>query len=454
MICDDSQGRHPTWDSALLFYQLSCALDQRREQIRIVVRDLILLHRSNPFQPHPRINRRLRQRIQLPAGIPVELHEHQVPEFNVAPAIAAKRAVCMTLVAGRHAHVVVNLAAGTAGTGVAHLPEIIFRAELVDAIFRHTLAKPQVVGLGIARNSVFALKDRDVELLFLNPKPLRRSNQLPRVGDGVFLEVVAKGKISQHLEKRVMAIGEAYVFQIVVLASGAHAFLRGRRPRVVALFEAEDNVPELVHAGVGEKQRRVVGWDERRGVHLAVSLLNEEVEELAANFGACEHGRLILNEGKPSPQGHRGTQRKRRRRRSSTARTVRCRHFDALVRGQIYFATSSVFSAPFFTSFFTALAPFFTSVPVSVAAVFVASAVLSAASSVASPVFTAAFLVACAVFLAAAAVASAVLSAAFSVASAVFTAAFLVACAVFLAAASVASSVLSAAFSVASPVFQ
>src|ERR1019366_312957 len=72
-------------------------------------------------------------------------------------------------------------------------------------------------------------------------------------------------------------------------------------------------------------------------------------------------------------RGHRRTPRKTRRRRRSVAHTARSRHFDAVVRKQIYFATSSVFSAPFFTSFFTALAPFFTSVPVSVAAVFVAS---------------------------------------------------------------------------------
>src|SRR6202790_4875718 len=68
---------------------------------------------------------------------------------------------------------------------------------------------------------------------------------------------------------------------------------------------------------------------------------------------------------------------------------------------RIYFAMSSVFSAPFFTPWPTALAPFFTPWPVFLAAVSVASPVLSAAFSVASPVFTAAFLVACPVSLAA-----------------------------------------------------
>jgi hypothetical protein len=133
------------------------------------------------------------------------------------------------------------------------------------------------------------LKDGDVELRFIDPKPLWRSNQLPGVSDGVLLEVVAKGEISQHLEKRVVTIGEAYVFKIVVLAARTHAFLRGRRARVVAFLEAEEDVLELVHAGIGKEKRRVVRRDERRGVHLAVSLLDEEVEKLAANFGACGH---------------------------------------------------------------------------------------------------------------------------------------------------------------------
>src|ERR1039458_4512496 len=92
--------------------------------------------------------------------------------------------------------------------------------------------------------------------------------------------------------------------------------------------------------------------------------------------------------------------------------------------GFTYFATSSVFSAPFLTPWPTALVPFFTPFPVSLAAVLVASPVLSAAFSVAlpvslaavpvaSPVFTAAFLVACPVVTAAFLVALPVSSAAF-----------------------------------------
>ena len=116
-------------------------------------------------------------------------------------------------------------------------------------------------------------------------EPLRRSHQFPRVGDGFLLEVVAEAEIAQHLEEGVVAIGEADVLQIVVLAAGAHAFLRGGGARVVALLDAEEDVLELVHAGVGEQQRGIVGRHQRRGVHDLVSVLLEIAQEHGTNFG-------------------------------------------------------------------------------------------------------------------------------------------------------------------------
>ncbi len=122
--------------------QFGRACDQRREQIRIVIRNHALQHRRHPLQAHAGIDRRLGQRIQLAAGIAVELHEDEVPQLNIASAVAAKLAIRVALVGRRHAHVVVDLAAGTAGAGVAHLPEIVFQAELEDALFRYALAEP------------------------------------------------------------------------------------------------------------------------------------------------------------------------------------------------------------------------------------------------------------------------------------------------------------------------
>ena len=194
-----------------------------------------------------------------------------------------------------------NLAARTARSGIAHLPEIILRAEFVDPIFGDALSQPQVVGFAIALYTVFALEDGQVQLVFRNAEPLGRSNQLPRVGDGVLLEIVAEGEVPQHLEEGVVAIGKANVFQIVMLAARADAFLRRGGLVVVAFFQAEEDVLELVHARVGEQQRGIVLRDERRGMHLAVPLLDKVVQKPAANFRACQHEDSILNH-----EGHRG----------------------------------------------------------------------------------------------------------------------------------------------------
>ena len=125
-----------------------------------------------------------------------------------------------------------------------------------------------------------------------------RSDQLPGVGDGVFFEVVAERKIAQHLEERVMAVGESDVFEIVMFAAGADAFLRGCSAFVVARFEAEEDVLELVHARVGEEQRGIVGRNERRGMDLFMSVLDEIVQKFAPNLGAGQHemwrNRVIL----------------------------------------------------------------------------------------------------------------------------------------------------------------
>ncbi len=129
-----------------------------------------------------------------------------------------------------------------------------------------------------------AAKHRKVELFKRDAEPLRRGDQLPGESDSVLFEVVAEGEIAEHLEKSVVAIGEAHILKIVVLASGAHAFLAGRGAHVVALLEAEKNVLELVHPRVGEKQRGIVRRDERRTAHDAVPALLEEFQKCLANF--------------------------------------------------------------------------------------------------------------------------------------------------------------------------
>ncbi len=115
-------------------------------------------------------------------------------------------------------------------------------------------------------------------------KPFRRSDQFPGVRDRFFLEIVAEGKVAEHFEKRVMTIGEADVFEVVVLAAGADAFLARNGAAVVALLESEEDIFELVHPGVGEEQGGIVHGNERGTAHSSMAFLFEEAEEHFADF--------------------------------------------------------------------------------------------------------------------------------------------------------------------------
>ncbi len=134
---------------------------------------------------------------------------------------------------------------------------------------------------------VVLAEDGDVELVLGQAVVL--GDQVPGELDGLGLEVIAEGKIAQHLEEGVVAARVADVFQVVVLAARAHAFLRAGGARVVALLQAQEDVLELVHAGVGEQQRRVVGRDQRRAAHHAVAAGGKEVEKALSDFVTC-HG--------------------------------------------------------------------------------------------------------------------------------------------------------------------
>ena len=102
--------------------------------------------------------------------------------------------------------------------------------------------------------------------------------------DGVALEIVAKGKIAQHLEEGVMARGIADVLQVVVLAACAHAALRGGGALVGARFLAEEDVLELHHARIGKQQGGVVARHQRARGHHGVAALGEKFQEFAADF--------------------------------------------------------------------------------------------------------------------------------------------------------------------------
>src|SRR5260370_40840397 len=215
--------------------------------------------------------------------VPIELHENEIPDLDVAIAFGFARS-------GRTARdpgpmVVENLAARTAGARVGHLPEVIalvFRAsglvaDADTALFRHAdLLPPEIVGLVIL-------------VIHRRPQAFRRQlvllgQQIPGIADRIALEVVAEGEVAEHLEEGVMARRVTDVLEVVVLATRPQTPLCGGRALVGPCFPAEKYVLELHHARLGEQHRLIVGRNERAGGDGRVAALPEELEEPLADF--------------------------------------------------------------------------------------------------------------------------------------------------------------------------
>ena len=145
----------------------------------------------------------------------------------------------------------------------------------------HARLDPKLLGLIVARDihPSRALKNRHVQPVLRDSEPLLVRHQLPCKPDRIALEVVAKRKVAQHLEERMMPSREAHVFEVIVLPARAHALLRSGCPHVVPLLRAKKEVFELVHPRVGKQQRGIVGRHQRRRVHPAVLLRLKEVQK-------------------------------------------------------------------------------------------------------------------------------------------------------------------------------
>src|SRR5437667_7677277 len=91
-----------------------------------------------------------------------------------------------------------------------------------------------------------------------------------------------------------MALGEADIFQVVVLAASAHALLAACRPRIIAFFEAEENVLELVHSRIRKQQGWISMRHQRRAAHDFVPLLLKKFEEGRADLIPAPELRAFL----------------------------------------------------------------------------------------------------------------------------------------------------------------
>ena len=281
MIRDDVQ-RH-------VLLRMLAALDARDllgarenpvEQVAVVVRGYALDHRGQSFEPRAGVDRGLRQRRHLPGGVAVELHEHQIPDLEPAPAAAS--GIALRVRAARiAAEIDVDLGARTAGARLAHRPEVLGLVETDHLVGRQADAlAPEIVRL------VVLAEHRNHEPFGSDAEILR--HELPGVLDRFALEVVAEREVAEHLEEGVVARRAADVLEIVVLARHAHALLRRGRARVGPRLLAEERALEGNHPRVREEQGRIALGHERRARHAAMAAGLEEAQEGLADLARGE----------------------------------------------------------------------------------------------------------------------------------------------------------------------
>ncbi len=129
--------------------------------------------------------------------------------------------------------------------------------------------------------------DRDVESGFVDAE--LSGQEFPCVGDRLFFEVVAEREVAEHFEKGVVPGGTTDVFQVIVLAAGTHALLRGGGPDVIAFFRTKKAVLELVHPGIGKEQGRVVVRHEGRRADNRVAAVFKIFQKQLAYFTTGLH---------------------------------------------------------------------------------------------------------------------------------------------------------------------
>ena len=180
-----------------------------------------------------------------------------------------------------------NLRTGTAGSGVTHRPEIVRGGDADDAvIIKAGNPAPESSGL------LILVIDGDKQ--FFGWQTIFPGDQVPGHFDGMVLEIVTEGEISQHLEKRVMPRRIADILQVIMLAASPNAFLRGNGPVVIACLKPGEQVLELHHAGIGEHQGRVILWDQRTRIDDLMLVLVKIVKKGRTDVVDAAHGPVSL----------------------------------------------------------------------------------------------------------------------------------------------------------------
>ncbi len=291
MVRQHPVGRASRSPIVLLSHHLRRALDDRGEEIGVVVRGDVLHHRRQALETGARVDGRRGKRDAGCVSLLIVLHENQVPDLEKLASLTQADEFVeaqVTLPASRIPHpadIDQDLRAGAARPGLPHLPEVVLVPEAVDAGVRDAgKAGPEAARL------VVHLMHGDVQPLGRDAEPVLPGHQLPGVLDSLFLEVVSERKVAEHLEEGVVSRGMAHLLEVVVFAARPHAFLARHGPGVRPPLEPLKHAFELHHPGVGEQERGIVRRDQGGARHFLVPPGLEELQKLAADFSGGHGG--------------------------------------------------------------------------------------------------------------------------------------------------------------------
>ena len=275
MVGDDAQG-----NVRLCGFLIVRAGDLRdlvgnvHHRIHIEQRSHVLAHAGKALQTHAGVDVLLLQLGIIAVAIIIELREHDVPDLDVAVAVAADGAAGFAA-AVLLAAVIINFGAGTARAG-AVLPEIVLLAEAEDmALGNADHIAPDGEGLVVGGRRLIACKDRRIQPIRLKVDPLGAGQEFPRPVDGLFLEVVTEREVAQHLKIGAVAGSVADVLNI----AGTDALLAGGDPVTGRLLLAGKVGLHGCHAGVDQQQRGIVLGDQGKAGQTQMVFGLKEVQE-------------------------------------------------------------------------------------------------------------------------------------------------------------------------------
>ena len=292
-------GNHTHSDILLSVLAIFCSglsgndLDDRLEDIGIIVGSLALQRHTQTFESHTGIDHLGRQRFQRTVSLTVELHEHQVPDFDHLRMIFIDHfgtALGSTFFV--RTEVYMDFRAGTARTGITHFPKIIMFVTVDDMIFRQELLP--ISGSFIVTRQTFGGASFKYSCIQTFRVQLQNIYQIfPCPSDRFLLEIITERPVSQHFKHGVMIGIVSYLFQVVMLSAYTKTFLRVRDARILNRYISQDYIFKLVHARIGEHQCRVTlhyHWSRRYNL---VLLGSEELFKRFTDFFCCQHNLFI-----------------------------------------------------------------------------------------------------------------------------------------------------------------